>query len=104
MLSLSATSYQVRHLLKLSPEKWEEVSQHALAAVVPDFRNRVWWCPMVRSGLLYACKNGAVAMEHPIGEMALKCFRVQVYITISCLAMWIFLIIHSTCQDGSESQ
>ncbi|GAX84826.1 hypothetical protein CEUSTIGMA_g12247.t1 [Chlamydomonas eustigma] len=57
---------KVRHLLKLSPEKWEEVSQHALAAVVPDFRNRVWWCPNIRSGLLFACKNGAVVMEHPI--------------------------------------
>mmetsp|Transcript_29342 Transcript_29342/g.64952 ORF Transcript_29342/g.64952 Transcript_29342/m.64952 type:complete len:729 (+) Transcript_29342:226-2412(+) len=57
---------KVRHLLKLSPEKWEEVSQHAQAAVVPDFRARVWWCPAIRSGLLFACKNGAVVMDHPI--------------------------------------
>jgi len=57
---------KIRHLLKLSPEKWEEVSQHALAAVVPDFRNRVWWCPNLRTGLLFACKNGSVAMEHPV--------------------------------------
>ncbi len=62
------THTQVRHLLKLSPEKWEEVCQHALAAVVPDFRNRVWWCPNIRTGLLFQCKNGSVGMEHPIGE------------------------------------
>lgn len=68
LLPPSPLSPQVRHLLKLSPEKWEEVSQHALAAVVPDFRNRVWWCPSIRSGLLFACKNGSVAMEHPIGK------------------------------------
>ena len=59
---------KIRHLLKLSPEKWEEVSQHALAAVVPDFRNRVWWQPSMRTGLLFSCKNGSVAMDHPIGE------------------------------------
>jgi hypothetical protein len=29
---------KLRHLLKLSPEKWDEVAQHAMAAVVPDFR------------------------------------------------------------------
>ncbi len=29
---------KLRHLLKLSPEKWDEVTQHAMAAVVPDFR------------------------------------------------------------------
>lgn len=57
---------KVRHLLKLSPEKWEEVSQHALQAVVPDFRPRVWWCPAIRSGLLFSCKNGSVVMDHPI--------------------------------------
>lgn len=59
---------KVRHLLKLSPEKWEEVSQHAMAAVVPDFRNRVWWQASMKLGLLFSCKNGAVAMDHPIGE------------------------------------
>lgn len=57
---------KVRHLLKLSPEKWEEVSQNALAAVVPDFRPRVWWCQSLGVGLLFACKNGAVATEHAI--------------------------------------
>eukprot|EP00798_Chlamydomonas_sp_ICE-L_P015740 gene15740-21861_t len=56
---------KVRHLLKLSPEKWEEVSQHALAAVVPDFRPRVWWSSTMKVGLLFQCKNGSVSMEHP---------------------------------------
>ncbi|GBF93537.1 hypothetical protein Rsub_06257 [Raphidocelis subcapitata] len=58
--------HKVRHLLKLSPEKWEEVAVHAATAVVPDFRPRVWWCPSVRGGLLFACRNGAIAMEQPI--------------------------------------
>lgn len=59
---------QLRHVLKLSPEKWEEVCQHALSAVVPDFRNRVWWCTPLRLGLLYQCKNGAIIMDNPMGE------------------------------------
>ena len=58
--------HKVRHLLKLSPEKWDEVAAHAAAAVVPDFRPRVWWCPSVRGGLLFACRNGAVAMDQPL--------------------------------------
>jgi hypothetical protein len=60
---------QVRHLLKLSPEKWEEVAAHAQAAVMPDFRPRVWWCPPVKAGLLFSCKNGSVCMDTPIGEL-----------------------------------
>ena len=73
MLSAAAPTFvatQVRHLLKLSPEKWEEVCAHALAAVVPDFRNRVWWSSQ-GAGLLFACKNGSTGMEHPIGESLL---------------------------------
>ncbi|GLI70279.1 hypothetical protein VaNZ11_015212 [Volvox africanus] len=62
---------RLRHVLKLSPEKWEEVCQHAISAVVPDFRNRVWWCPPLRLGLLFACKNGAVMMENPTGIVKL---------------------------------
>lgn len=59
-------SQQVRHLLKLSPEKWDEVAAHAQGAVMPDFRPRVWWCPAVKAGLLFSCKNGAVMMDQPI--------------------------------------
>jgi hypothetical protein len=47
------------------------VAQHALSAVVPDFRPRVWWCPQLSLGLQYACKNGAVSMDHPIGELGM---------------------------------
>lgn len=71
---------QVRHLLKLSPEKWEEVSQHALAAVVPDFRNRVWWCESLGTGLLFTCKNGSVAMDHPVALVSALCACTYVYI------------------------
>eukprot|EP00798_Chlamydomonas_sp_ICE-L_P031947 gene31947-17902_t len=58
---------KVRHLLKLSPEKWDEVASHVLAAVVPDFRSKVWWClhEHVRAGLLFECKNGSVSMDQP---------------------------------------
>ena len=63
----SDIKHKVRHLLKLSPEKWDEVCQHALSAVVPDFRPRVWWCPGIQGGMLFACKNGAVLAESPIG-------------------------------------
>ena len=33
---------------------------------MPDFRPRIWWCPSVRGGLLFACRNGAIAMDTPI--------------------------------------
>jgi len=58
---------QIRHLLKMSPEKWEEIAAHALAAVVPDFRQRAWWCPSMNAGLLFSTKNGSVCMEQPTG-------------------------------------
>lgn len=37
------------------------------SAVMPDFRPRAWWCPALKAGLLFSCKNGAVCMEQPIG-------------------------------------
>ena len=57
---------QVSHMLKLSPEKMAELSQHAMSAVVPDFRPRVWWCPAIHMGLLFACNNGSASMDFPI--------------------------------------
>jgi hypothetical protein len=66
----SDLKHKLRHLLKLSPEKWEEVTQHAMAAVVPDFRPRLWWCPQVNGGLLFSCKNGAINMEAPMAFLA----------------------------------
>ncbi|GLC55265.1 PSII 6.1 kDa protein [Pleodorina starrii] len=62
---------KLRHVLKLSPEKWDEVSQHAQSAVVPDFRSRVWWCTALRLGLLYVCKNGAIQMDNPLAIIKL---------------------------------
>lgn len=62
----SDLKHKLRHLLKLSPEKWEEVTQHALLAVVPDFRPRVWWYPAIQGGLLFPAKNGAVQADQPI--------------------------------------
>jgi hypothetical protein len=34
--------HKLRHLLKLSTDKWDEVVQHVLSAVVPDYRPRLW--------------------------------------------------------------
>ena len=56
---------QVMKLLKLSPEMWDEVCKHAMAAVVPDFRNRIWSSP-TGLALLYECHYGATATESPI--------------------------------------
>lgn len=81
---------QLRHVLKLSPEKWEEVCQHALSAVQPDGRHRVWWCQPMRIGLVYPCKNGAVHMESPIGEAANMC------IGRLSLDFWLKLVLNCT--------
>jgi hypothetical protein len=32
---------------------------------MPDFRPRIWWCPAIRGGLLFACRHGAVAFADP---------------------------------------
>jgi hypothetical protein len=63
----SDVKHKLRHLLKLSPEKWEEVCSHALSAVVPDFRPRVWWYAGIQGGMLFASKNGAVLPDAPMG-------------------------------------
>jgi hypothetical protein len=33
----------IQAILKLSKEKWDEAARHAMDAVHPDFRRRVWW-------------------------------------------------------------
>eukprot|EP00798_Chlamydomonas_sp_ICE-L_P000077 gene77-12898_t len=46
-------------ILKLSKEKWEEAARHALVAVKPDFRRRIWYPPGTLSrGVLFSCKYG----------------------------------------------
>jgi hypothetical protein len=52
-------------VLKLSKEKWDEASAHALQAVQPDFRRRVWYPPghNMGIGILFSCKYGAVALK-----------------------------------------
>eukprot|EP00775_Hariotina_reticulata_P013584 gene13584-13709_t len=54
---------KLRQLLKFSPEKWEELAQHALSAVVPDYRPRVWWCTDIKGGLVFPCRGGAAQVE-----------------------------------------
>jgi hypothetical protein len=82
---------QVRHLLKLSPEKWDEVAQHAQGAVMPDFRPRAWWCPLLRAGLLFGTKNGSVCMDQPIGAcpfvVVQKCVH-EVFSSLAVLFWW----------------
>ena len=55
-------------ILKLSKEKWEEAAQHALTAVVPDFRRRVWYPPgqNMGVGIVFNCKYGAVQLKESI--------------------------------------
>jgi len=55
-------------ILKLSKEKWEEAAQHALTAVVPDFRRRVWYPPGedIGVGIVFNCKYGAVQLKEGI--------------------------------------
>ncbi|KAG1654764.1 hypothetical protein FOA52_015324 [Chlamydomonas sp. UWO 241] len=58
---------KVRHMLKLSPEKWDEVAAHAMAAVAPDFRPRVWRDASCHAGLVFATKHGSVVLDRPVG-------------------------------------
>lgn len=59
---------KLRYLLKFSPEKWDEVIAHAQSAVAPDFNHRTWSCTRMGVRLVFACKNGAVQLEAPVGE------------------------------------
>ncbi|KAF5832185.1 hypothetical protein DUNSADRAFT_12024 [Dunaliella salina] len=100
----------VRHLLKLSPEKWEEVAQHAQGAVMPDFRPRAWWCPSLRAGLLFGTKNGAVCMDQPIalvkmgasagGEDGVVPSFVPVFHALTLLVHCLLHHAHSAGEDG----
>eukprot|EP00798_Chlamydomonas_sp_ICE-L_P031265 gene31265-6408_t len=54
-------------ILKLSKEKWEEAAAHALTAVMPDFRKRVWFPPGDSThGILFTCKYGAVLLKDQV--------------------------------------
>lgn len=72
LVYLADTDAQLRKglqvILKLSKEKWEEASNHAIQAVVPDFRKRVWYPPghNMGIGLLFSCKYGAVQLRDPV--------------------------------------
>ncbi|KAI8463749.1 MAG: hypothetical protein J3K34DRAFT_526758 [Monoraphidium minutum] len=52
-------------VLKLSREKWDEAARHALEAVHPDFRRRVWYPPgqNMGVGLVFNCKDGGVQLR-----------------------------------------
>lgn len=60
-------------MLKLSKEKWDEAAAHAMTAVLPDFRRRVWYPPTSPSlnptkiGLVFGCKYGAVLLKDAVG-------------------------------------
>ncbi|KAL6763898.1 hypothetical protein V8C86DRAFT_3017440 [Haematococcus lacustris] len=69
LVALADTQQELKnklcHLLKLSLEKWNKVAAHAQAAVVLDFKRRVWWPSSGQAGLLFPCKQGAVRMDNP---------------------------------------
>eukprot|EP00775_Hariotina_reticulata_P010150 gene10150-10308_t len=59
-------------MLKLSKEKWDEAAAHAMTAVLPDFRRRVWYPPTTAAnnptkiGLVFGCKYGAVQLKDAV--------------------------------------
>ncbi|KIZ02180.1 hypothetical protein MNEG_5775 [Monoraphidium neglectum] len=55
----------IQAILKLSKEKWDEAARHAMDAVHPDFRRRVWYPPgqNMGVGLVFHCKDGAVQLK-----------------------------------------
>jgi hypothetical protein len=57
----------VRSMLKLSPERWKEVSQHAMSSVVSDLRHRVWRSGDMSYSIVFQCENGAANMDRVIG-------------------------------------
>lgn len=64
----SATTPHPQVILKLSKEKWEEAAAHAMTAVVPDFRRRVWYPPghAMGVGLVFNAKYGAPQLRDSI--------------------------------------
>ncbi|KAI8470506.1 MAG: hypothetical protein J3K34DRAFT_521291 [Monoraphidium minutum] len=72
LVRLAEADVQLRKVmqavLKLSKEKWDEAARHALEAVHPDFRRRVWY-PHGQNmgvGLVFSCKDGAVQLRDRI--------------------------------------
>ena len=57
----------VRCIVKMSPERWAEVSQHAMSAVVSDVRHRMWRNDDMSFNLIFQCDNGKTLLEHVIG-------------------------------------
>ena len=53
-------------VLKLSKEKWDEAARHALSAVPPDWRRRVWWPQAGGVGLVFNCRLGAPQLHEPV--------------------------------------
>ncbi len=71
----TALPAQLQLVLKLSKEKWDEASAHALQAVQPDFRKRVWYPPghNMGIGILFGCKYGAVALKDCVMLLQVGC-------------------------------
>lgn len=61
-------------MLKLSKEKWDEAAAHAMQAVQPDFRKRVWYPPghNMGIGILFNCKYGAVCLKDSVALLQVR--------------------------------
>jgi hypothetical protein len=64
-------------VLKLSKEKWDEAAAHAMQAVQPDFRKRVWYPPghNMGIGILFNCKYGAVCLKESVALLQVRSSR-----------------------------
>eukprot|EP00798_Chlamydomonas_sp_ICE-L_P011523 gene11523-34235_t len=58
----------LKHVLKLSKEKWDEARDHAMRAVVGDGRMRAWYADRqtLEIGLLFATRLGCVDLDRPV--------------------------------------
>ena len=63
---------KLQQILKLSKEKWNEAREHAMKAVFPDNRLRIWY-PDVRDGsfgILFPCRLGCTNISKPVGVLS----------------------------------
>jgi len=63
---------KLQQILKLSKEKWSEAREHAMKAVFPDNRLRIWY-PDVRDGcygILFPCRLGCTNISKPVGVLS----------------------------------
>lgn len=66
----------LQHILKFSADKFNEAREHAIKAIVPDNRMRVWYPDSndPSYGILFACRLGCIDMRKPAGVLVRAVF------------------------------